>query len=181
MPLKRYHFNLTRSEFGDSSALRYGWDKLKMPSLCPCNECFTVSPALRRSKGVHSHMRYDFRDSLKNFFSGGCQDVEIEPHLQPLQGETFALKPTTNDDDDERIDIKDNGLRESRSNKTYFDVKIVNPLAKSCPESSSEAYKYHESIRRNKYDERITEFVKAKFVCLSSHVVMELDHQLQKR
>ena len=47
--------------------------------------------------------------------------------------------------------------------QTYFDVKIFNPLAKSCPESSSEAYKYHESIKKSKYEQRITEVEKATF------------------
>ena len=64
-------------------------------------------------------------------------------------------------DDDARLDIKANGLWESRFNKTYLDVKIFIPLAKSCPESSSEAYKYHESIK--KYEQRLTEVEKATF------------------
>ena len=87
----------------------------------------------------------ELRDSFANLLSDVCHDVEIEPHFQPLHGETFVLKSTTTDDD-ERIDIKANGLWESRFNKTYFDVKIFNQLAKIFPESSSEAYKYHESI-----------------------------------
>ena len=93
--------------------------------------------ALHCPKGGHTHMRYkELRDSFANLLSDVCHDVEIEPHLQPLQGETFALKPTTTDDD-ARLDIKANGLWESRYNKTYFDVKIFNPLVKGCPESSS--------------------------------------------
>ena len=66
-------------------------------------------------------------------------------------------------DDDARSDIKANGLWESRFNKTYLDVKIFIPLAKSCPESSSEAYKYHESIKKNKYEQRLTEVEKGTF------------------
>ena len=104
----------------------------------------------------------ELRDSFANLLSDVCHDVEIEPHLQPLQGETFALKSTTTDDD-ARLDIKANGLWESRFNKTYFDVKIFNPLAKICPESSSEAYKYHESIKKNKWEQRVTEVEKATF------------------
>ena len=42
-------------------------------------------------------------------------------------------------------------------------MKIFNTLAKSCPESSNEAYKYHESIMKNKYEQRITEVEKATF------------------
>ena len=46
-----------------------------------------------------------------------CRDVEIVPNLQFLQGGTFTLKMTTNDDD-ARFDIKANGLWESKVNKT---------------------------------------------------------------
>ena len=40
---------------------------------------------------------------------------------------------------------------------------MFNPLAKVCPESSSEACRYHESIKKNKYEQRITEVDKATF------------------
>ena len=92
----------------------------------------------------------ELRESFVNLLSDVCHDVQIEPHLQPLQGETFTLKSTT--DDAARLDINADGLWESRFNKSYIDVKIFNSLAKSCPESSSEAYKYHESIKKNKYN-----------------------------
>ena len=57
-----------------------------------------------------------FAISLRNDV---CHDVEIKPHLQPLQGETFALNSTATDDDDARLDIKANGLRESRLKKRF--------------------------------------------------------------
>ena len=51
-------------------------------------------------KGGYKHMRHnERRDSFANLPSDIRQDVEIEPHLQPLQGETFALKSTKTDDD----------------------------------------------------------------------------------
>ena len=157
MPLKRYHFDLMKTEYRDGIALRYGWEPVKMPSLCACIENFTVAHALHCPKGGYTQMGHNERlDSFANFLCDVCHDVKIEPHLQPLQGENFPLKSTTTDDD-ARLDIQANELWESRFNKTYFDVKIFKPLAKSCPESSSEAYTYHESIKRNKYEQRITE------------------------
>ena len=96
MPMKRYHFDLTKSEFRDGIALRYGWVPVKMPSLCACNENFTAEHALYCPKGGYMYMRQnELRDSIAIFLSDVCHDVEIEPHLQPLQGETFALKSTT--------------------------------------------------------------------------------------
>ena len=81
--------------------------------------------------------------------------------------ENFALISTT---DDARLDIKAYELWELRVNKTCFDVKIFNPLTKSCPESSSEAYKYHESIK-NEYEQRKTEVKKSNILsaCFRIH------------
>ena len=59
----------------------------------------------------------ELRDSLANLLSNVCHDVEMEPHLQPLQGKTFALKSTITDDD-ARLDVKANGLWESKFNET---------------------------------------------------------------
>ena len=50
---------------------------------------------------------------------------------------TTTLKSATTDND-ARLDVKWNGLWESRFNRTFFDVTIFNPLSKSFPESSSD-------------------------------------------
>ena len=42
-------------------------------------------------------------------------------------------------------------------------MKIFNSPAKICPKNSIEAYKYHESIKKNKFELRITEVEKATF------------------
>ena len=74
----------------------------------------------------------------------------------------FANKSTTTDDD-ARLDIRANGLWESRFSKTFFDVKIFNPHAKTCPKDISEAYKMHEQMKKLKYEQRIREVEKASF------------------
>ena len=71
----------------------------------------------------------EHRDSFANLLSDVCRHVEIEPVLQPLQGENFALKSTTTDDD-VILDIKTNGLWEPSFKKAYFDLNIFKPLAK---------------------------------------------------
>ena len=60
------------------------------------------------------------RESIANLLIDVCHDVVIEPHLQPLQGEAFALKSVTTYDD-ARLDIEANGLWESKFNQTYFE------------------------------------------------------------
>ena len=77
--------------------------------------------------------------------------------------ENLALKSTTTTDDhDARLDIKANGLWESKFKKTCFDENCFNPLA-DFPVSSSEAYKYHEYNKKNKCEQRTTEVEKARF------------------
>ena len=47
-----------------------------------------------------SHMRHDkFHDSLANLLRDICHYVEIDPHLQPKQVETFYLKSSTTNND----------------------------------------------------------------------------------
>ena len=94
-----------------------------------------------------------------------CNDVEIEPHLQSLQGESFDNK-TTSTEDDARLDIKANGLWGSRFCRTFFDVKIFNPHAKSCPKNTKEAYKYHENVKKLKYEQRILDIEQSSFTPL---------------
>ena len=57
MPLKRYHFGLTKSEFRDGVSLRYGWDPVNMPSLCASKESFSLAHALHCPKGGYTYIR----------------------------------------------------------------------------------------------------------------------------
>ena len=91
------------------------------------------------------------RDTLANLMKDVCFDVELEPKLQPLEGESFVNR-TTATDDEARLDFKANGLWETRFNPTVFDVKIFNPHAKSCTRTIKEAYKLHEAQKRLKYE-----------------------------
>ena len=96
-----------------------------------------------------------------------CHDIQLEPKLQSLDGEIFSSNSFTADDD-ARLDIKANRLWGFRFNRNFFDVKIFNPHAKSCPKTMKNAYKYHESIKRNKYEERIRETEHSSFRALVS-------------
>ena len=76
-----------------------------------------------------------------------CYDVEIEPKLQPLEGESFFHKTTTTEDE-ARLDIKANGLWDSRFCRTFFDFTIFFPLARTRPKNANEAYNFHESQKK---------------------------------
>ena len=154
LPLSKHGFDLTKTEFRDGIELRHKWDAKNTPSICPCVKEFSLTHALHCAKGGYTHLRHnEIRDVSANLMDDVCHDVQIEPKLQSLDGDIFSSNSTTTDDD-ARLEIKANGLWCSRSNRTLFDVKIFNPHAKSCPKTIQDAYKYHESIKRNKYEER---------------------------
>ena len=119
-------------------------------------------------------------DSFAILLRHVCHDVGIKPHLQPLQGQTFALESTTTYDDDARLDINDNGFWEFWFTKDTV-VWFFYPLAKKCPESRNEAYKYHESGEKNNYEHRSTDVEKATCCQLSLRALLEVTHQLQQR
>ena len=50
--------------------------------------------------------------------------------------------------------------------RTFFDVKIFNPHAKSCPKPISDAYKYPESVKTLKYQQTILDVEHSSFVPL---------------
>ena len=111
MPLKRFHFELTKSEFLDGITLPCDWDPVKMPSLCACSENFTVAHVsnVRKDTRTRDIRHNKLRFSFANLLSDVCHDVAIETHHQPLQRETFALK-STKTFDDARLDINANRL-----------------------------------------------------------------------
>ena len=119
LPIKRYNFNLTKPEFHDGIALRYGWEPRHLQVNCPCGKDFSISHALHCAKGASTLRRHDaIRDTFAKIMDDVCYDVEMEPHLQPLQGESFDFKTTTTEDQD-RLDIRANGLWEIRFSKTF--------------------------------------------------------------
>ena len=57
---------------------------------------------------LHHQAQRDMRH-ICNLLDDECYDVEIEPSLQPLQGEHYDEKSTITEDE-ARLDIKSNGL-----------------------------------------------------------------------
>ena len=59
-------------------------------------------------------MRHDaIRDTFAELMNEVCHDVDIEHHLQSLQGESFDHRITTTENK-ARLDLKANGLWETR-------------------------------------------------------------------
>ena len=166
LPLSKHGFDLKKTEFRDGIAFRYTWEAKNTPAICPCGKEFSLTHALHRTKGGYTHLRHnEIRELFANLIDDVCHDVQIEPKFQSLDGEIFSSNSTTTDDDG-RLEINANGLWGSRFNCTFFNVKIFNPHAMSCTKTIKDAYKYHESGKRNKHEERIRETEHSSFNAL---------------
>ena len=118
-------------------------------------------------------------DTTKSGMKEICYDVENEPKIQPLEGESFVHKTTTTEEE-ARLDIEANRLWDFRFCRTFFHVKIFNPLARVCPKNFNKAYKFHESRKKLKYDSRNIKVWKAPLAPYSLHVQVALHHQPRK-
>ena len=86
--LEEYNFVLNKMEFRDAINLRYGKDLKEIPSKCSHGKTFNMTHVLNCETGGFITIRHnrvrDFEDQLLTEI---CNDVEIEPPLQPLEGE----------------------------------------------------------------------------------------------
>ena len=135
LQLNKYGFNMNKSEFRDGLCLRYHWDLERTPEHCACGEKWTIAHSLHCPKGGYTHLKHHkIRDCFGELLNHVCHDVEIEPKLLPLQGESFASKSVTKDYE-ARLDIKANGLWESRftvpSSKSRSSIRMPNHVQKT--------------------------------------------------
>ena len=105
LPLESDGFALNKQEFTDDIRLRYGWSLDRVPMNCPCGATFTVQHAMECKKGDFIHARHnEVRDITANLLSEVCNDVAVEPILQPLTGEKFRYR-TANRSAEARLDV----------------------------------------------------------------------------
>ena len=88
LPLSLYGFSLNKGEVRDAIRLRYGKELRGLPSQCPCGQKFDVNHALNCKKGGFVIIRHNnIRDFEADLLAEVHRDVEIEPKLQPVEGE----------------------------------------------------------------------------------------------
>ena len=164
LPLEDHGFSLHKSAFRDALCLRYGWVPPHMSESCPCGGKMSVEHAMSCPTGGFPTIRHnEIRDTFSHLLSDVCHDVETEPTLQSLSGETFSLRSSSRDDD-ARLDISARGFWGGRFEKTYFDVRVFNPNATSytCFEVAS-CYRRQEQEKKRKYEERLRKVENASF------------------
>ena len=153
LPLADQGFSLSKGEFRDAIALRYGENIPDLPSKCPCGEVFNINHALNCKRGGFVIMRHnDVRDFEANLLRDICNDVETEPPLQPLDGEVLNGGATG---DEASPDIRAKGFWRKAQN-AFFDVMITNTECNSQQEMSTDAvFSRHEGTKKRKYNDRI--------------------------
>ena len=90
--------------------MRFGWRADRLSDKCVCGNNFTVDHALTCNRGGFSFLRHnEIRDLSAKLLTEVCPNVAIESELQPLSGETLALR-TANRQDEARLDIRAQGF-----------------------------------------------------------------------
>ena len=166
LPIQEHNFHLHKSSFRDALCLRYGWEPTGLPNNCVCGKSFTVDHCLSCAHGGYTIMRHnELRNITATLLQEVCYDVKVEPSLQPLSGENLALK-SANRDDGARLDVAATNFWSRDRQRTFFDVRVFNPLAPSNNQPLSTCYKKQEQEKRRRYDQRIRQVEQGSFIPL---------------
>ena len=122
IPLKELDYNLNKKEFTDAIKLRYHWEIAETPMICTCGVHFSVDHAMVCQRDGFIIQRHnELRDLEAEMLRMVCNDVEVEPVLQEVTGET--LNHGANKAPDARLDIHARGFWE-RQRYAFFDVRL---------------------------------------------------------
>ena len=165
LPLKREGFSLNKREFYDGVRLRYRWTPKYMPSTCICGKRFDVDHAISCQKGGFIHRRHDELKELIGHIAGDLYcDVEIEPNLLPMTGET--LHHSANKQPDARLDISIRGFWQ-RGERAFADVRIFNPFAQThLNQKLEKCFSNNEKEKKRAYGQRVIEVEHGSFTPL---------------
>ena len=86
-------YDLSKEKFWDCVCLRYGWRLTNIPSTCSCGSKMNIQHAMSCKKGGEfiTIRHNDLCDLTANLLTEVCKDVDIEPQLLPVTGETLKL------------------------------------------------------------------------------------------
>ena len=156
IPLKELHCNLNKKEFRDAIKLRYDWE---------ITDTFNVDHAMVCQRGGFIIQRHnELRDLEAEMLRMVCNDVEVEPVLQEVTGET--INHGANKAPDARLDIHARGFWE-RQRSAFFDVRVCHPNADSYRDlTPKQIYKKHENEKKRQYAERVMEIEQGTFTPL---------------
>eukprot|EP00117_Sycon_ciliatum_P035479 scpid84964/ scgid26885/ len=149
--------------FRDGVLVRYGWTPPHLPQQCVCGMAFCLLHAQScLTRGYPAMRPNELRNVTASLLDEVAYHVVVEPGLQPLSGERFAIR-----EDGTLLEVVASGVWGGRFKRAYFDVPVFNPLASSNQAHSlSATYAKHEGEKRRQYEERVREIEHAVFVPL---------------
>jgi len=123
LPIKDEEFQMDKQSFWDLINIRYGHQLTRLPNECVCGSKFDLDHSLSCKKGGFVTLRHNsIRDLTAKMLSEVCKDVRVEPHLNPMTGETMG-EVTANTSDEARLDISARGFWVS-GQKAFFDIRL---------------------------------------------------------
>ena len=127
----------------------------RLPSHCVCGKDFSLSHALSCPHGAFPIILHnEIRNLTASLMSEVCHNVQIEPQLHPLSGETLHYRSAIQDDD-ARVDIRASGFWRCLYHHT---LRVFNCFPASNRSSTlSTAFRKHELEKCRAYEERIRE------------------------
>ena len=133
--------------------------------ICACGVQFSVDHVQVCQRGGFIIQRHnELRDLEAEMLRMVCNDVEVEPVLQEVTGET--LNHGANKAPDARLDIHARGFWE-RQRSAFFDVRVCHPNADSYRDlTPKQIYKKHENEKKRQYAERVMEIEQGTFTPL---------------
>ena len=163
LPLKEEGFNLNKSEFQDALNIRYDRVLKNLPSKCACGKKFDLTHAMNCNRGGFISNRHD---SIRNFeaklIKQVCNDVQVEPHLQPV-AEGVRFHASANTRTDARLDIRAKGFWREGQN-AFFDVRVTNADNMSQRDRTIESVlRSHEQEKKRQYNARVMEIEQGTF------------------
>ena len=126
---------------------------------------FNLPLVLNCKKGGFVIIRHDkIRNFNADLLKKVCNDVQVEPQLQPLNGEQVSSGSVTGDE--ARLDIRARGFRRS-SQSAFFDIRVTNTNADSARALSfNQIYRRHEQEKKRKYNDRVMNIEQGTFTPL---------------
>ena len=168
LPIAEHGFYFEcKSDFFDMVHSRYCWPITNLPSTCPCGAQYSLNHSQICKLAGFVNMRHDdATDFLAKCVKEVRNDVEVEPQLLSLTGETFRHR-STNRQPDARADLRVRGFW-SDSQNAFFDTRVFYPHANSYQSKSllASLFKSFENAKKREYVERVTEVEHGSFTPL---------------
>ena len=180
LPIQSRGLNLNKGEFQDALCLRYEKKLKNLPEKCPCTADFNVVHAMNCHRGGFVNARHD---NIKNFdaklLEAVCNDVEVEPHLQPVPA-GVRFKPSVNVSDEARLDFRARGFWRSGQN-SFYDVCVTNAESTSQENRTVDAVlRTHETRKKTAYNNRIMEIEQGTFTPIIFTTKGAMGHECEK-